>query len=223
MKQVDSSYRWRQMNLPVHAWGERLSDLPEPAPPEQLKEFARQFHVRYIPKTASLADFPKQRYLIGRGVMLTGAPGRGKTRAACATLVSVCTHYQLAGYFVRFSDYIQAKTSHFATSSKLDKGFGGEDAIWEVERFKSMENTLYTVPLLVLDDVGKEHQTSSGFAQQQFATLLRSRFDNALPTIVTTNLNGKQWEATYEVSESSFAQQAFDIVPMAGKDLRAAR
>lgn len=221
VKPVDSSYYWRQMNLPGRNWGVRLGDLDEPL--QELIDFHLDWPSRYVSLETPISQFPEDRSRVGRGVMLSGDPGRGKTTQACAALVSICRRYRVEGYFIRFSDYVQAKTASFALHNKVDKGLGGEAAMTEVERFAALEARLYSVPLLVLDDVGKEHRTASGYAAGQFTTLLRHRHDAMLPTIVTTNLRGGEWAAVYDESAASFAMEAFDIVYIEGQDFRAAR
>ncbi|GHB52553.1 hypothetical protein GCM10010331_45230 [Streptomyces xanthochromogenes] len=219
MRTADSSYYWRQMNLPGRNWGVKLGDLDDPC--QELINFHLDWPNRYISQQTPLSQFPDDRSRLGRGVMLSGDPGRGKTTQACAALVSICRRYRVEGLFVRFSDYVQTKISSFALQSKVDKGLGGEAALFEVERFADLEGRLYSVPLLVLDDVGKEHRTASGYAAQQFTTLLRHRHDAMLPTIVTTNLRGGEWAAVYDESAASFAMEAFDIVYIEGPDHRA--
>ncbi|WP_159048628.1 ATP-binding protein [Streptomyces sp. NRRL F-4489] len=217
---VNSSYYWRQMGLPGRTWGIRLGDLDEPF--QELIDLHLDWPNRHIPQDTPLHQFPSDRSRLGRGVMLSGEPGRGKTTQACAALVSICRKYQVDGHFIRFSDYVQSKTKSFTLHNKVDKGLGGEAAIAETERFAELETRLYTVPLLVLDDVGKEHRTASGYAAQQVTTLLRHRHDAMLPTIITTNLRGGEWAAVYDESTASFAMEAFDIVYVSGPDYRAA-
>ncbi|WP_158812904.1 ATP-binding protein [Streptomyces rimosus] len=207
------------MGLPGRTWGVGLPQLEDPL--DELVSFVLDWDCRYVSQATPLDGFPADRSRIGRGVMLSGDPGRGKTTEACAALVSVCTRYKVDGHFIRFSDYIEAKTRHISTSSKVDKGLGGELALAAVERFEELEARLYSVPLLVLDDVGKEHRTASGYATGQFTTLLRHRYDAMLPTIVTTNLRGGEWAAVYDESAASFAMEAFDIVYVRGPDYRA--
>ncbi|MFE9412353.1 ATP-binding protein [Streptomyces sp. NPDC006704] len=219
MKTVDSSYYWRQMNLPGRTWGVRLSDLDDPLP--GVIDFHLDWSNRYVSQDTPVGEFPEDRSRIGRGLMLSGPPGRGKTTQAAAALVSICRRYRIEGYFIRFSDFIQAKTSSFAAHSKVDKGLGGEAAVLETERFAELETRLHRIPLLVLDDVGKEHRTNSGFAAGQFTSVLRHRHDAMLPTIVTTNLRGNEWATVYDESAASFALEAFDILYVNGPDHRA--
>jgi DNA replication protein DnaC len=65
------------------------------------------------------------------------------------------------------------------------------------------------VQVLILDDIGKEHRTATGWAENQFDAVLRARFNAGLPTIVTTNVPLKDWGSVYGEAMGSFAHEAF--------------
>jgi DNA replication protein DnaC len=65
------------------------------------------------------------------------------------------------------------------------------------------------ISLLVLDDLGKEHRTASGWAENTIDAVLRSRYNAGLPTIVTTNVPLKNWGDVYGEAMGSFAHEAF--------------
>jgi DNA replication protein DnaC len=75
------------------------------------------------------------------------------------------------------------------------------------------------VRVLVLDDLGKEYK-GSGFNDASFDEILRSRYDRALPTIVTTNVMLEDWGKQYGEAMGSFAHEAFDRVKITGEDRR---
>jgi hypothetical protein len=80
------------------------------------------------------------------------------------------------------------------------------------------ENLIRT---FVLDDLGKEHKTSSGWAEDTFDELLRARFNSGLPTIVTSNTPLSKWGTNYSEAMASFAYEAFIPIDVnSGKDLR---
>jgi len=66
-----------------------------------------------------------------------------------------------------------------------------------------------SIDLFILDDLGKEYRTASGWAENTFDALLRSRFNAGLPTIVTTNTPIRKWGAVYGEPMGSFAYEAF--------------
>jgi DNA replication protein DnaC len=77
------------------------------------------------------------------------------------------------------------------------------------------------VRVFVLDDLGKEYRTTSGWAENTFDALLRSRFNAGLPTIVTTNVELENWGGVYGEPMGSFALEAF--VPVKVKALKGDR
>jgi DNA replication protein DnaC len=74
------------------------------------------------------------------------------------------------------------------------------------------------VRVLILDDLGKEY--GSKYDDTSFDEILRSRYDKALPTIITTNVSRDKWSAQYGEAMGSFAHEAFHRVAIIGKDLR---
>jgi DNA replication protein DnaC len=72
----------------------------------------------------------------------------------------------------------------------------------------------YNVRVLVLDDVGKEHASLSGWQKSMLHHVLRTRYNNGLPTIVTTNVELKNWSGLYGEATESFANEAFMYLNM---------
>jgi DNA replication protein DnaC len=72
----------------------------------------------------------------------------------------------------------------------------------------------YNIRVLVVDDIGKEHMSASGWQKTLVHDILRSRFNNGLPTIVTTNLPVKSWSAAYGEATGSFIHEAFVTIEL---------
>lgn len=71
-----------------------------------------------------------------------------------------------------------------------------DNALWlpartvdDLERWKAVSSLAYSVGLLVIDDIGTERQTESGFGTETLGNLWVDRIDSCKRTIVTTNLS----------------------------------
>lgn len=145
----------------------------------------------------------------GKGLLLIGKPGHGKTTLASVVLQDLltnCTPDMLKGQ-AQFLDYPKLlRTQQRAWKEDTD--------------YQDFIDSLYgeagpgkDTSIFVLDDLGKEYRTASGWAENTFDALLRARFNAGYPTIVTTNVPLKSWGEVYGEPMESFAHEAF--VPIA--------
>lgn len=156
----------------------------------------------------------------GVGLMLYGKPGRGKTTMANTVLQEIVREAppEILGmepgkvvsrpcYFITYNGLLDLKGAimddHDPEDELLYSGILGESA-----------DDAYNVRVLVLDDVGKEHASASGWQKNMLHHVLRTRFNNGLPTIVTTNIRIDDWEAHYGSATQSFVHEAFVYVNM---------
>ncbi len=135
----------------------------------------------------------------GGGLILIGSAGTGKTHLAASITNFVITEYAVPVKFGSFIDIL----------SDIKKSFTTDDDI--VRKLKD-------IPLLVIDDLGKER--SSEWSESILYDVINGRYEDYMPTIITTNLNPKQIEARCGEAIVSRLFEMCDAVPMNGADMR---
>lgn len=139
-----------------------------------------QIPPRYYPKEIKVDLFPEilRAYLreidthvvAGRGLLLCGNNGIGKTTFLCAAL-SEARRYRYTALFVEsaaIKDFIFQRTAFDANESMI-------------ERMRSVQ-------VLGIDDLGKERADGKGFNEQVFDELLRHRMLHRRVTLISTNV-----------------------------------
>jgi DNA replication protein DnaC len=172
----------------------------------------------------------------GVGLLFDGAPGLGKTTHAVVTAVEFLRSLpsdpkeakDILGfreqdyglncrpiYYMTYPEFLSRKKAMFDADPETKK-----EMFLEMEGFhgRAKEDHM-NVRVLVLDDLGKEYK-GSGFNDASFDEILRSRYDRALPTIVTTNVMRQDWKQQYGEAMGSFAHEAFNRIEIIGKDRR---
>jgi DNA replication protein DnaC len=164
----------------------------------------------------------------GKGLMFWGTPGHGKTTLALSVIQTAMSDFLLQDfdvkegatlirpcYFMTFNDVLDLKgaTIDGATEDQevIHQGILGE-----------CKNDAYNIRILIIDDIGKEHASLSGWQKNVLHHVLRTRFNNGLPTIITTNVQKKDWAGLYGDATESFINEAFTYIPItsAKGDLR---
>lgn len=163
----------------------------------------------------------------GRGLLLWGEPGHGKTTLAVSIIQEIMTKFPIDIFKVE-QGHILVRPCYFATfNDVLDlkgKIIGGEATEDDNTLYQGIlgecENDAYNIRVLIIDDLGKEHSGLTGWQSSVFHHVLRTRFNNGLPTIVTTNIKLDKWASVYGDATESFAQEAFYYLPIVTTDLR---
>jgi len=164
----------------------------------------------------------------GKGLLLVGQPGRGKTLLAHIAADGVLDS---AGKFpgVRPRDLLMGITVqgylalHHKSMELMDlvRKTSSEEASQQyLARQETIDALLNRVKVLLLDDLGKEHATSTGYSQNQISRLIRARGNKGLPTIITTNLTVKAIADHYGASFASYLRQVCNTVFVLGDDHR---
>lgn len=153
----------------------------------------------------------------GRGVILYGAPGHGKTALVSVALQEALRASQPSSWGKRWTRRTQpargaymAPYRHFPTLTQrqFNDGTTEEDDKLLLD-IRGGRQVGTAIRLLVLDDVGKEHRTGSGWASGFFEDLIRTRAYEGWPTVITTNLRPSEWKSAYGDSCESFMHEAF--------------
>lgn len=209
--------RLGECRIPKRLQSLRLGQREDESP--AALNFVRHLADHLLSENRELADYPPM-VGIGQGLAWVGAAGTGKTSEATATLLEIYYTYpelhdnwETPVLFVAYADYISMRKEQWSLQSK--KGY--EDRWSEIQQ---VIDGVRSVPVLLLDDVGKEHDGASGFASKELDLLLRQRHRDALPTLMTTNVGFGDWAAVYNESMGSFVQEAFGLITMTTDDHR---
>ena len=157
----------------------------------------------------------------GLGMLIYGKPGIGKTTLSLAIIQELLTKLPLES-FAPTDGKILLRPCYFATYNDVldlkgrmmsDDPAEEDTLLWDGVLGEAKDDA-YNIRVLVIDDVGKEHASLSGWQKNQLHHVLRTRFNNGLPTIVTTNIARENWDGLYGDATASFAKEAFTYLPI---------
>ena len=140
----------------------------------------------------------------GMGLLFHGNKGNGKTMLAVILMKQLLANSGVDGYFTTFNNFLD----NFAAGWRDD-----------VNR-RWFEKRVRNVPFLVVDDMGKEHQGRTDMAAAAVDTVFRSRTQNLLPTIITTNLSLHDFERSYSSGVMSLLSETSLTHEFTGEDWR---
>jgi DNA replication protein DnaC len=159
---------------------------------------------KIVPYLAGLENYVRR----GVGLYLWGDNNVGKSYVSAVLCKSVWGAYRVASYCVLASELKDA-WSRFEVAMPAHDGSS-----------ESMSDRVEQVRFLVVDDLGKEHRTSSGFAEDKFSALLRSRSRSIKTTVITSNMSPTEFSSVYGRSSGQLAKECMIVVHLTGKDQR---
>jgi len=138
-----------------------------------------------------------------QSLCLHGSYGVGKTHLSIAAVIACC----LAGIRAEFWP-LQSLLR------EMQLRFGA------TESAQAFEESVTRVPVLVLDDVGAEQRSQSGWSTEVFERMIDERLKADLPTLITTNLAPAQLSQHIDARAAS-RLRLFRFIEIGGEDMRA--
>lgn len=169
-----------------------------------------------------------------QGLALFGKPGRGKTLIASTMLCSYIRGWvegrstkklvdaSPPAYFITLAEYQRLHLRVIEVDKMMQRSPDDSAGLMQewVDNYGLRRWINEDVPHLVLDDVGKEHTTASGFVEANFDALVRGRWARGLSTTITSNLSQKAFLENYGEAMTSFLREMCVVVPVKGQDRR---
>lgn len=163
--------------------------------PAMFEEFGFSSYQSNISRSASRAyeeasDYARrfdEHARTGKGLILSGSVGCGKTHLAVAIMRHVLERFEAPSLFVTVPGLLEAER----------RSYDGDGATGSIETAKNAE-------LLILDDLGAERGTE--WTQEKLFYLINHRYAQGLPIVATTNFELQ--EAAQRIGPRSMSRLA---------------
>lgn len=143
----------------------------------------------------------------GRGFILAGPTGTGKTHLAIAAGKAIIKEYLRQVIFVDVGAFCS------------DFSYGAREFSHKTKSIERMKGT----DVLILDDLGAEQALSSAgksTGKEVIMNVIRHRYNAALPTIYTTNMKPEEIEKYLDQRLYSRVVSKCESIPVGGSDYR---
>lgn len=210
-RRIRPEARDKESDLPRAMRHLSMDDLPNTVPGRLVRKWCERWGA--YPTSGLPVDIRTEDQR-GKGLFLTGEPGTGKT-----TLASIAAQYisdlGWSTKFIRSQDYYALglaamRVKDVDEQDRLQSAFDCYSAGWSGWR------------LMVLDDLGYEHRTATGWSENAINNLIRSRYTDGAPTIVTSNIDpdSKEFAKRYGAALQDYIHEAFWRQTVAGESWR---
>lgn len=139
----------------------------------------------------------------GKGLIIMGKIGTGKTHLAAAILHKVISQMR-TGIRMAVPELLDEIRATYREGSLV----GSETLLEELKK----------VNLLILDDIGKEKPTE--WVRERLYVIINARYENMLPTVYTTNCNEEELKQQIGEAITSRIYETCEPVLLTGSDYR---
>lgn len=196
-----------EANVPARLHASGWSDFTETEGFKLVRNWADRYPGRWLPPTAMSGE-------TGRGLLLHGDTGVGKTTSAAMAVKQAIMAHDHEAWFVSASSLAFMNSQQMNLSTAMRKTDELSAAL--VDDFEQITRRLIRsrnrYMLLVIDDYGRESESSSQWQQDMVEGVVRERFNRGLPTIITTNLDPDTIERRFGRPWISFMTEAFAFI-----------